>query len=218
MGVAQHEGAAAQNVVNVLAAREVAQARPAGLPHDERQLLRGIVAAQDASGEHPHRRLEQSCFFGTAAGRTCHSTSLGCGDWTVLYRENALGRKGALTRPGEPRERPGGLGREAGRPEGQADPVPLVVGDRRERRPHVGGRDAAEDREGFLHPIVHVHEGRRVEHAARAASSRSLIARASSSRPACTAANRAAWRSAVTLPMPEMQPSAPSGSSPSATW
>ncbi len=39
---------------------------------------------------------------------------------------------------------------------------------------------------------------------------RSLSRRASSRRPVCTAANRAACTSAVTLPIPEMHPSAPS--------
>ena len=52
---------------------------------------------------------------------------------------------------------------EAGGAEGQADAVALVVGDGRERGPHVGGGDAAEERQGLLHAIVHVHEGRRVE-------------------------------------------------------
>ena len=94
MGMAQHEGAAAQDVVNVLAAREVIEPRPPGLAHDEGQLLRGVVSPQDASGEHPHRRLEQRFFFRTAASRTCHSTSLRCGDWTVLYRKSDPGRKG----------------------------------------------------------------------------------------------------------------------------
>jgi hypothetical protein len=101
MGMAQHEGAAAQDVVNVLAAREVIEPRPPGLAHDEGQLLRGVVPPQDASREDPHRGLEQSFFFRTAAGRTCHSTSLRCGDWTVLYRKSDPGRKGALTRPGK---------------------------------------------------------------------------------------------------------------------
>src|SRR6185503_14448047 len=139
VGSAQHEGPAAQDVVNVLASGEVEEPRTPGLPHDKGQLLRGVVSSQDAPGKNPHRGLEQSYFFGAAASRTCHSTSLGCGDWTVLYRENAPGRKGVGGQPG--------LGREPGRPQRQSDPVPLVVGDGRERRPHVGGLDAAEDHE-----------------------------------------------------------------------
>src|SRR6266850_5523288 len=124
--MAQHEGPAAQDVVNVFAGREVVEPRAPGLAHDEGQLLRGIVSPQDASGEHPHRRLEQSYFFGTAASRTCHSTSLGCGDWTVLYRENAPGRKGGPYSAAEPARGADDLDREPGGPEGQTDPVSLV--------------------------------------------------------------------------------------------
>jgi hypothetical protein len=43
--------------------------------------------------------------------------------------------------------------------------VTLVVGDRRERRPALRGRDAAEQVKRFLHAVVHVDEWRRVEHA-----------------------------------------------------
>ena len=51
------------------------EAGAAGLAHDEGQLLRRIVSAQDAAGKHPHRALEQGFFFGAPAGWVRHGSS-----------------------------------------------------------------------------------------------------------------------------------------------
>ncbi len=90
MGVPEDERTAAQDVVDVLATRDVAKPRAVSLADHERHLLRGVVPAQDTAGQDSHRLLEQSFFVGATAGWTCHSTSLGRRDWRVLYRKGPL--------------------------------------------------------------------------------------------------------------------------------
>ena len=68
MGVAEHERPAAQDVVDVLAPREVDEARAAGLADDEGELLRRLVSAEDAARQHAHGALEERVFFGGPAG------------------------------------------------------------------------------------------------------------------------------------------------------
>src|SRR3989442_5236442 len=65
---------------------------------------------------------------------------------------------------------PGGAGRSGARLGGDAgggqrplDRFALPGGDRRERRTDVGSRGPAEEDDGLPHPVVHVHERRRVE-------------------------------------------------------
>src|SRR6266403_5336441 len=55
------------------------------------------------------------------------------------------------------------LGGQARGRERPADRFSLRAADRRQRRPDVCRRDPSEEDERFLHPVVHVHEGRRVE-------------------------------------------------------
>src|SRR5215470_17735425 len=52
---------------------------------------------------------------------------------------------------------------KTGRDERPADRLALGAAHRGQRRPDVSGRDAPEQDERFLHPVVHVHEGRGVE-------------------------------------------------------
>src|SRR6266540_652697 len=54
-------------------------------------------------------------------------------------------------------------GEEPRRHERRADRLPLRRGHGRERRADMRGRDSPEEHEGFLHAVVHVDEGRRVE-------------------------------------------------------
>ena len=68
MGMAQHERSAAQDVVDVLAAREVDEPRAPGLAHDEGELLRRVVAAEDAARQHAHGALEERVFFWSTTG------------------------------------------------------------------------------------------------------------------------------------------------------
>src|SRR2546430_610279 len=73
------------------------------------------------------------------------------------------GASGSGARDRAARRRNGDLAADAGGGQGAPDRVALGRGDRRERRPHVGGGDAPEQHERLLHPVGHVAERRRVE-------------------------------------------------------
>ena len=83
--MAQDERTRAEDVVDVLAAGEVAQAGAASLLDDERQLLRGVVSAEDAPGKDAHRPLKKRVFFELRPAGCLACPSLERKDWPTLY-------------------------------------------------------------------------------------------------------------------------------------
>ena len=66
MGVSQHHGPAAQDVIDVLAPGEVVEMRPPGFLDHELEIVRSVVAAEDTAGEAVECRPKQCAFLGTA--------------------------------------------------------------------------------------------------------------------------------------------------------
>src|SRR6266853_3150336 len=127
--------------------------------------LRGVMRLSGAIGWNP--LYSKASGPARASGASRHAQAGGLTPLPPLFVSNhvtiviADKGDGKDSRAGAPGG--WGLAGEVRGAERQPYPMTLVVGDRRERRPHVGGRDATEDGERLFHAVVHVHERGRVE-------------------------------------------------------